>query len=425
MRFRLAMIALVSAAALDASAADVTIDLSGVVGNWIGGGSTTYLEPEVLVPCPPGITSPTLTCSSSPYSPGSELVLEVNGSDVTLVSGTLEVDYVTAIMFGFVTLTADVTITLEGGATGTLTGDNLQWNAPVPYSTTGTLTCASEGFCGLVGMDPDVPYPIEILQYMANATPTTELGFGLWRLNPTREAILATSNLMPSLLSNNTFPPTEPEMAFAFGPVLTDADLDGVPDATDNCPTSANPSQENSDADGLGDACDNCPLDSNPAQTDSDGDGPGNACDPDDDNDTLSDVEEATLGTNPLSPDSDGDGLGDAAEVAGGSNPIDSDSDDDGAVDLPDNCRLVANPGQENRDADAHGDACDNCPRTTNPDQLDRGGISSSSPDGVGDLCQSADFDGDGGLNAFDITLVRRALAGVQGEIDPRVPPEP
>jgi len=62
-----------------------------------------------------------------------------------------------------------------------------------------------------------------------------------------------------------------------------DSDGDGVPNASDNCPTVANPSQANADGDAAGDACDGCPND--PAKTspgacgcgvadaDSDGDG--------------------------------------------------------------------------------------------------------------------------------------------------------
>ncbi|HTO55721.1 MAG TPA: thrombospondin type 3 repeat-containing protein [Myxococcota bacterium] len=80
-----------------------------------------------------------------------------------------------------------------------------------------------------------------------------------------------------------------------------DTDGDGVPDATDNCPTIANADQADGDGDGVGDVCDNCVNVSNPrvpggaiaflaanpwatltgGQRDDDHDGFGNVCDGD------------------------------------------------------------------------------------------------------------------------------------------------
>ena len=90
---------------------------------------------------------------------------------------------------------------------------------------------------------------------------------------------------------------------------LLDQDRDGVPDATDNCPTTYNPpvaswvdknnvthtnSQVDFDLDGVGDGCDNCPLRANVNQTDANGDGIGDIC-ADSNNNGIVDYAEAVL----------------------------------------------------------------------------------------------------------------------------------
>jgi hypothetical protein len=175
---------------------------------------------------------------------------------------------------------------------------------------------------------------------------------------------------------------------------LLDTDNDGVPNGVDNCPTTANPGQEDGDGDGVGDACDNCPTIANAGQEDGDGDGVGDACD------------NCPTTANAGQEDGDGDGVGDACDNCPTiANAGQEDGDGDGVGDACDNCPTIANAGQEDGDGDGVGDACDNCPTTANAGQEDGDG------DGVGDACDNCptianagqeDGDGDGVGDACD-----------------------
>jgi hypothetical protein len=127
-----------------------------------------------------------------------------------------------------------------------------------------------------------------------------------------------------------------------------DTDADGVPDATDNCPFVANPSQANYDNDSMGDACDS-----------------------DDDNDGQSDADEIACGSNPM------DASSKATDTDNDNQPncVDTDDDNDGVLDANDNCPLVPNADQADGDGDGIGTACDPNPNDGPTGDLDGDGV--------------------------------------------------
>ncbi len=133
-------------------------------------------------------------------------------------------------------------------------------------------------------------------------------------------------------------------------PPPADADADGVPDASDNCPNVANAEQVDTDGDGVGDACDEPdapPPPPPPADADADG-----VPDATDNCPNVANAEQV---------DTDGDGVGDACDEpdAPPPPPPPADADADGVPDATDNCPNVANAEQVDTDGDGVGDACD------------------------------------------------------------------
>lgn len=95
-----------------------------------------------------------------------------------------------------------------------------------------------------------------------------------------------------------------------------DADADGVPDSTDNCPSASNANQANADGDSAGDACDGCPNDATKTSAGACGCG---VADTDGDGDGVADcVDNCPSAANADQADADTDGTGDACESTGG-----------------------------------------------------------------------------------------------------------
>ncbi|MEM9615164.1 MAG: FG-GAP-like repeat-containing protein [Actinomycetota bacterium] len=112
------------------------------------------------------------------------------------------------------------------------------------------------------------------------------------------------------------------------------------------------------DGDGEPDATDNCPAVANADQTDTDGDGSGDACDTDDDGDGLTDGNETTVYfTNPLLADTDGDGLDDSDELfVHSTDPNLADTDGDSLTDHAEVITHGTDPLLADTDGDGHDD---------------------------------------------------------------------
>jgi hypothetical protein len=151
--------------------------------------------------------------------------------------------------------------------------------------------------------------------------------------------------------------------------VDADDDNDGVSDA-DEAAAGSDPLNPNSKPE----VCDGADNDLNEGVDEgfanTDGDTQADCVDPDDDNDGQSDADEQACGSNPLDANSKSTDTDNDTKP----NCVDLDDDGDGVPDNSDNCPLVANPDQANADGDAQGDVCD-------PDD-DNDGV----PDGA-DLC--------------------------------------
>ena len=144
------------------------------------------------------------------------------------------------------------------------------------------------------------------------------------------------------------------------------------------------------DGDGLIDECDQACLDE------------GFEEDLDDDNDTLSDVDEVTFGTNPLDADTDGDGLNDAVELENNTDPTNSDSDGDGTGDAED-----ALPLDSSEQLDSDGDGTGN---NADPDDDNDGVLDDADAYPLISLNGREDTDGDGIPNSCDAACEAEGL---------------
>jgi uncharacterized repeat protein (TIGR02543 family) len=162
------------------------------------------------------------------------------------------------------------------------------------------------------------------------------------------------------------------ESGYASSPTDADSDDDGLTDGQEKT-RRTNPLKADTDSDGLGDAFEVRFL-LNPLNQDSDGDSITDGAD-DEDGDTLTNAEEAALGTSPRSTDSDIDTLRDQEEVK----------------------VYLTDPNKYDTDGDSLSDGAEVKFAISNPLLKDADG------DGVADA--EEDFDGDGFTNWQEVAL--------------------
>jgi Domain of unknown function (DUF2341). len=212
-----------------------------------------------------------------------------------------------------------------------------------------------------------------------------------------------------SLLLDGDYLNQSEESALGFDPLCADSDssltvaneggngvLDGleyfVGDASDSLPVfvksrlGADPFSLDSDSDGLSDYYEvlNLIPFATPSSGDTDGNGVPDGLE-DFDDDSLSNLQELSLGSKPLNPDSDGDGLNDGLEVSLGSNLLSKDSDGDLLLDDSE-YRLGTNITNPDSDSNGVWDGLESYVSVKSDDEV---GVSLSVL-GIGDVARNA-----------------------------------
>jgi hypothetical protein len=178
----------------------------------------------------------------------------------------------------------------------------------------------------------------------------------------------------------------------------TNGDLDGdtLSDASDNCVSILNATQLNTDVNFI----DQTPPSTQDDSTHPNSDTAGDACDTDDDNDGLTDADEASgaacigIITDPLLRDADGDRVLDGAECVRGTNPT-------SAASKP----TIAQCGPNiDTDGDRLKDYVEVCAYNTDPAVTDTDG--DQTLDGARDGCEAASINNDRVINSGDQLLM-------------------
>lgn len=265
-------------------------------------------------------------------------------------------------------------------------------------------TCMIKGFCRANGVFTSAAERANSTALPATAAATGALA-------------LADSETDPS---SGTSADTPSDTPAATAPITTttdfiDADNDAISDETERS-LGTDPANDDSDGDGIKDNIELGTDLKNPVDTDADG--IIDALDEDDDNDTVSTMDETSTGTDPRSADSDADGLSDTLENKAlgqiGTDPMNPDSDGDSLTDGAEVGSDADNPIDTDNDGiiDALDDDDDNdgiptsleLKLNSDPINADSDGDGIKDGDELGESGMPADTDGDGVIDLIDST---------------------
>ena len=208
-----------------AFATTVVFNTSGAGISWSKSGDANAAIPGPPTnggPCTPGLASigypvadPLINCFRYQFAPGSSVTVDITGSAVTVLGGTINVNAVTPILYGTAVLTTIATTTMAAGGTGTLSGDTITWLTPSNVSTAGTINCAGPN-CAAIS-HPGFAIPLQpYFSALTNTTPVTALNLGTWNLDALHLAILG-STIAVTTWSNDALNPNRRAQAYTFG----------------------------------------------------------------------------------------------------------------------------------------------------------------------------------------------------------------
>jgi len=187
----------------------VTLDFSPS-----GGGGSVNSESS-FCPGSPGCVSTGATFYVTPFDVGSNAVVDIEGSSVSLVSGTLNIN-ATTITGGIGGIITNVVVQL-GPTTGTLSGQTILWSAPSTLTTTGTWQCLA-GICTLTGLTAGVNYPIASLSAVTGTVAVNPVDLGKWYLNAGLNQVLTSTRAIDATGGPSPPPgPGLPAQWYTFG----------------------------------------------------------------------------------------------------------------------------------------------------------------------------------------------------------------